>query len=61
MQNEFLFSKINCAKGSTESQILVFAEFYQHDIQQKADFPFASLTILIPQCLQSTPIYQSKN
>lgn len=58
MENEFLFHKVT----TTDKQpLLIFAEFYQHPLVEKQDFQFASLTIMLQNNLNESPIYQSKS
>ena len=62
MESEFLFTKIALPKGSQESKILCFAEFFAHEIKpKKTDFNFAQITIMLPSNLSQSPIYQTIN
>lgn len=67
MQNEFHFTKITLPSPKKGSKcqiesILCFVEFHAHELSEKIlDFNFANLTILLPQNLQQSPIYQSKS
>lgn len=56
MEGEFLFSKLQCGP----QHVLCFAEFYEH-LLTKTEFNVCAVTILLPDNINSTPIYQSKS